>query len=88
MDQFNRRAFLARASLFGAFVSAGVAFPGALNGSLGAVGRANAQGTGSAVLDATVTSARFVTQSGTPDPLCQRIFPSESRSRAGGASTR
>lgn len=29
---------------------------------------------GVAVLDATVTSATFVTQSGTPDPLCQRIF--------------
>lgn len=52
MDQFNRRAFLTRASLVGAFVSAGVSFPGALNHSMGPVGRANAQDTGSAALDA------------------------------------
>ncbi|MBB1025181.1 MULTISPECIES: hypothetical protein [unclassified Dietzia] len=52
MDQFNRRAFLARATLLGAFVGAGVSFPGALNHSIRLVGRANAQATGSAVLDA------------------------------------
>ena len=52
MDQFNRRAFLARASMFGAFVSAGIALPGVVQPSSGLVGTAHAQGTGSAVLDA------------------------------------
>ena len=51
MDQFNRRAFLARASMFGAFVSAGIALPGVVTSSSGLAGRVNAQ-TGSNAFDA------------------------------------
>ncbi|AWH96854.1 hypothetical protein [Dietzia psychralcaliphila] len=69
MDHFNRRAFLARASLFGTFVGAGVALPGTLGNSLGPVGRANAQ-TGSAVLDA-VEAFSLDTMRG----LCVMVMP-------------
>lgn len=52
MVEFNRRAFLSRASMFGAFVGTGLAVPGALAPVSGVLPRATAQGTGSAVLDA------------------------------------
>ena len=52
MAEFNRRAFLNRASMFGAFVGAGLAAPGMLPPATGLAARANAQGTGSAVIDA------------------------------------
>lgn len=51
MDEFTRRAFLARASMFGAFVSAGIALPGVMPPTSGLVGRAAAQ-TGSDAVDA------------------------------------
>ncbi|UVE93857.1 hypothetical protein [Dietzia sp. B32] len=69
MEHFNRRTFLTRASMFGAFVSAGIAFPGALPPSPGLVGRANAQ-TGSAVLDA-VEAFSLDTMRG----LCVMVMP-------------
>ena len=52
MTDVNRRAFLNRASMFGALVGAGLAVPGTLTPASGLIGRASAQGTGSAVLDA------------------------------------
>ena len=70
MDQFNRRAFLARASMLGACVAAGVALPGAPDHSSGLAGRANAQGTGSAALDA-VEAFSLDTMRG----LCVMVMP-------------
>ncbi|MDV7999908.1 hypothetical protein [Rhodococcus sp. IEGM 1408] len=70
MEQFNRRAFLARASMLGTFVAAGVALPGTLDHTSGLVSRAGAQGTGSAALDA-VEAFSLDTMRG----LCVMVMP-------------
>ena len=52
MDEFTRRRFLARVSMFGTVVGAGIAFPSRPGTGWGPHGIASAQVTGSAVLDA------------------------------------
>lgn len=69
MDQFNRRRFLARASMFGAFVSAGIALPGVVPPPSCLVGTANAQ-TGSNTFDA-VEAFALDTMRG----LCVMVMP-------------
>ncbi|MBB1013195.1 hypothetical protein BXY47_1990 [Dietzia kunjamensis] len=69
MDQFNRRKFLARASMFGAFVSAGIALPGVVPPPSGLAGTARAQ-TGSNAFDA-VEAFSIDTMRG----LCVMVMP-------------